>query len=1280
MHGSLPNGYFKSGEANQGMSPDLESVIFRMAPILISLALLIAPLSSGEETGSIRKGNVDYETVLIEFGEGGGMDPSLSIPIPQGGPVMGASMEVSTVQGKRGPSEVSIDLGMDGRKEWIFGGGAEGHLGEQTYFASETNLKRMLQDGPSNSFRILLPQEAHIEDATVILNLPPSISSRNPENILNIDPRNISIEAVDIGDLDGDGIEELVYHYLPDSCMYLLDFDNSGNLTKKKIFSDASGDPALRILEGNTDGPGAVVIQYFDGGDSRERISLLKSISGGFEEIELAENLSRDAVGFQVLTDIDTGRDIVYVLKGEGGGISEYSMGESGSIIEQVIIDDSRGIIGLGSGDLSGSGHRDLILFPEKEDKNITILASSIINDASIDSGLIDLGVNHPINDIGTPMDLDGDGREEFYFSSGHYGDLAVISNKVSGHSLSWMGLNGTYSSPRSLPRSEYGDSGAYDGPEGFLYTFSLNGFFQILPSGEGGYLFDLRKDIPGPTLVGKLDDEGSGSLYSFTLNDGLTVSEAEWETVENLSFTSSIGRMDPVDIENSMKLNIQSLIGEQPSGKESTDEYGNPMTATEIFVNSDHGFITLSDLSIDYEVTLEISRSPFFMKALEKARKDFDGSFVPFMVEGGSAGSVEVGPVTVTYDSPPLIHDSIPDRITINEGSLGQTLIDVLDHVEDDLLEKQKLSVDIVPVSPMPAGLLFIDDHHLLVSHASRYPDVNGNFSFRIAVSDMNTRVLSDEVELVILPVQDPPVLKKGLGTIFLAEGEELTIPLTGDQGLFEDPDGDPMNFEISVVQTEPVELENYLNIGVEGEDLIITSSVWGTGGSARIEVLAMDPFTGPEKGTRTVGELKIENVDSKPWIGENPGLITLEEDQNTPTRIELTDWIVDPDSDLSSIDIAVTSSDRRLVSYISYYGSKRYLFVQPTEDLSGDATVWLEIVSGETVLTDKLKIRINPVNDIPKVIMDDVEYQDGQGWLLSGRVEDPDDIGGKIQYRIGEGKWRDAWGFATWSILVGESMVPSSGQYVFIRAHDGLEYSNMEFTKLLWPYVPPVIDDDDNDDPPGDPEPGNGDDRPNDAITPQDPDGSDPPWLLLGGISGVAAGAIIFLLWSEVGFVSMLTAGMSIYSKLSKKDILNHEIRGLIRGYIIANPGDHYSSIKRNLDLNNGTLAYHLRVLEQNGFVKSMFDGIYKRYYPANINISKLKKNVSKQEEIFNMILEHPGVTMEQIGRLIGVSRQVVNYHVKNLIRAGVVDYKRDNKSARFYPVDGVNIGEQT
>ena len=107
---------------------------------------------------------------------------------------------------------------------------------------------------------------------------------------------------------------------------------------------------------------------------------------------------------------------------------------------------------------------------------------------------------------------------------------------------------------------------------------------------------------------------------------------------------------------------------------------------------------------------------------------------------------------------------------------------------------------------------------------------------------------------------------------------------------------------------------------------------------------------------------------------------------------------------------------------------------------------------------------------------------------------------------------------------------------------------------------------------------------------------------------------------------------------------------------------------------------LRPHLRVLEQSGFIKSMYDGIYKRYYPSNVNISKLKKNISKQEEIFNIILENPGISMEQIGRMIGVSRQVVNYHVKNLIRTGMVTYRRDKKSAKFYPSDNGGSYEQT
>ncbi len=896
-------------------------------------------------------------------------------------------------------------------------------------------------------------------------------------------------------------------------------------------------------------------------------------------------------------------------------------------------------------------------------------------NDGKPSTGFLDLDSFAPINGQGTSIDLDGDGREEFYFPSGPYGDLAVISWNGSSPALSWVGLNNTFTSPRSIPRGNYGSGGAYIGPEGFLYTSSRSGFYHILPDNKGGYLKNLQVDLAGPVLLGGFDDSGSGNVFCFTSNDGLTLSGTDWRSINEISIESSTGKIDITPESSHISLDLKTLLKSDIQGTFTSDIYGNTFKALDLYLVSSPGFITFKDLSIDYRVSIDISDSPFFMKSMEKAQKDFDQSFVPFMISAGSSGALEIGPVTVTYDSPPVILDSLPEKVTIMEGSLGQTLIDILDHVDDDLLGTDKLSLEIIPNSQIPGGLLFIDNNHLLVSHASQYPDLNGNFSFRIGVSDLNSRVLSKPINLVILPVQDHPQLVRGLGSITISEGEEKWIELTGEDGLFQDPDGDPMTFEAGIISAIPPELINEMEVRVEGDRLILYPSIMGSGGSARIEVIAFDPQTGPSEGTRTIGEIEVINMDADPWIGVNPGLVNLVEDQEFPTRIPIEGWIIDPDSDLSNVAMSVIPSDPRLITYISDYDTDRYLFLLPTEDLSGEVTVWLEIVSGDSILTDRLRVRIEPVNDIPKIIMDDVEYQEDQGWMISGRVKDPDDSGGKIEYRIGDGEWRDAWGFKSWAILVDELSVPLSGQYIFIRAHDGSEYSQVEFTKLVWPYKPPVIDDGE--------EPANDDQKdddeypiPDDYLTPNEPGESNPPWLLIGGMGGLAVGAIFILLWSEVGFVTMVTAGISFYSKLSKKDILNHEIRGLIRGYIIANPGDHYSSIKRNLDLNNGTLAYHLRVLEQNGFVKSMFDGIYKRYYPANINISKLKKNVSKQEEIFNIILEHPGVTMDQIGRLIGVSRQVVNYHVKNLIRAGIVDYKRDDKSARFYPLEE-NLG---
>jgi len=166
---------------------------------------------------------------------------------------------------------------------------------------------------------------------------------------------------------------------------------------------------------------------------------------------------------------------------------------------------------------------------------------------------------------------------------------------------------------------------------------------------------------------------------------------------------------------------------------------------------------------------------------------------------------------------------------------------------------------------------------------------------------------------------------------------------------------------------------------------------------------------------------------------------------------------------------------------------------------------------------------------------------------------------------------------------------------------------------------------------------------------------------FLALGGI---AVG------WNEVVLVALLNLLLPMYVKLRREEVLDQYTRGKIHGYIIANPGEHYNSIKAQLRLKNGTLAYHLRVLEREGYVKTTRDGMFKRFYPMESLVPRRKSEFSAIQEI---VLEHirssPGANQNELARQMGVSSQVVNYHIRNLVAAGIIRLERDGRETRCY-----------
>jgi uncharacterized membrane protein/predicted transcriptional regulator len=166
---------------------------------------------------------------------------------------------------------------------------------------------------------------------------------------------------------------------------------------------------------------------------------------------------------------------------------------------------------------------------------------------------------------------------------------------------------------------------------------------------------------------------------------------------------------------------------------------------------------------------------------------------------------------------------------------------------------------------------------------------------------------------------------------------------------------------------------------------------------------------------------------------------------------------------------------------------------------------------------------------------------------------------------------------------------------------------------------------------------------------------------FLALGGI---AVG------WNEVVILAIITQFLPLYSKIRREEVLDQYTRGKIHGYIIANPGEHYNSLKAQLDLKNGTLAYHLRVLEREGYVKSARDGPFKRFYPQEAVVPKNRSEFSSiQEIVLENVRASPGITQNDVAVRMGVSSQVVNYHIRNLVRAGRIRLQREGRTTRCY-----------
>ena len=169
--------------------------------------------------------------------------------------------------------------------------------------------------------------------------------------------------------------------------------------------------------------------------------------------------------------------------------------------------------------------------------------------------------------------------------------------------------------------------------------------------------------------------------------------------------------------------------------------------------------------------------------------------------------------------------------------------------------------------------------------------------------------------------------------------------------------------------------------------------------------------------------------------------------------------------------------------------------------------------------------------------------------------------------------------------------------------------------------------------------------------------------------GVAALLAAALASTEFGKYGLWSVLFFPM--YTRLRREEVLDHFVRGQIYGYIMSHPGEHYNSLKDALKVTNGTLAHHLRTLEVQGFIKSARDGVFKRFYPLEMQIPRDRgiRLSDLQHHILTLIRNEGGPTQQEIARRLGVSQQTVSYNIRALGREGLVRMEKFGRAKRYF-----------
>ena len=136
-----------------------------------------------------------------------------------------------------------------------------------------------------------------------------------------------------------------------------------------------------------------------------------------------------------------------------------------------------------------------------------------------------------------------------------------------------------------------------------------------------------------------------------------------------------------------------------------------------------------------------------------------------------------------------------------------------------------------------------------------------------------------------------------------------------------------------------------------------------------------------------------------------------------------------------------------------------------------------------------------------------------------------------------------------------------------------------------------------------------------------------------------------------------------------MNKLEISRQKRKDIVK-FITKNPGAHFSAVKRHFGYSTGSCVYQLELLLDRKEIFARYDGFWKRFYPISMRRKRIFVEISPMQQVIVKILEkYPGSSFMDIANRLGKTRQAIMYHLKILVKEGIVKRKKKGRKYLYY-----------